>query len=178
LSGLFSSLVELRVVQETEDGPRMLRYDLVPRDIARAMVCSPAVHERLPRLARYTRTPVFTPDWRFLGEPGFDEDSAIYYDGPTVEPRSGTETLDRLLEGFTWKSDGDRVNFLGALLTGLTMPHWGNGHPFVAINGNKPGVGKSTLARFLGVVTEGRLPCTVSWSKDDAEFEKQLATRV
>ncbi len=178
LSGLLSSLVELRVMQATDEGQRMLRYDLVPRDVARAMVHSPSVRGQLPVLTRYTRSPVFTQDWRLLAKPGFDDVSGIYYDGPTVTPASGTSVLDGLLDGFAWKSPGDRVNFVGALLTALTMPHWGHGHPFVAVNGNKPGVGKSTLARFLGVVAEGRTPSTVSWTKDDTEFEKQLATRV
>jgi len=58
------------------------------------------------------------------------------------------------------------------------MPHWGRGHPFLATNGNKPGVGKTTLARVLGVLVEGSDPNTVSYTTDDAEFEKQLATRV
>jgi hypothetical protein len=178
LSGLLSSLVELRVMQETDDGQRMLRYDRVSRDLARAMVHAPAVREQLPTLTRYTRSPVFTADWRYLGTPGFDDESGVYYDGPAVKPREGTATLDRLLAGFAWKDETDRSNFIGALLTALTMPHWGNGHPFLAINGNKPGVGKSTLARFLGVIAEGRTPSTVSWIKDDTEFEKQLATRV
>jgi len=35
-------------------------------------------------------------------------------------------------------------------------------HPFLAINGSKPGVGKSTLARFLGVIAEGHMPSMVS----------------
>ena len=39
-------------------------------------------------------------------------------------------------------------------------------------------LGKSTLARVLGVVAEGVEPTTVSFSANEEEFEKQLATRV
>ena len=91
---------------------------------------------------------------------------------------NGAPFLQRALADFHWKTEADLVNFVGVLLTALTMPHWGRGHPFLAINGNKPGVGKTTLARVLGVVVEGADPNTVSYSHDDAEFEKQLATRV
>ena len=69
------------------------------------------------------------------------------------------------------ESEADLVNFVACALTALTMPHWRRGHPFLAINGNKPGVGKSTLARVLGVLVEGEEPPTVTWLPDDAEFE-------
>ena len=178
LPGLLSSLVEIRVLQANDDGNRLMRFDLVPHNLARAMVHSPTVRDRLPVLVRYTRSPVFDEDWRFIATPGFDERSGVWFDGEPIQSGQGTVTLDRLLADFAWKEEVDRVNFIGALLTAVTMPHWGHGHPFLAINGNKPGVGKSTLARVLGVVAEGQPPSTVSWTKDDGEFEKQLATRV
>lgn len=176
--GLVSALAELRLMQVVDDELRVVRYDVLPGDLARAFVHSPGVHEQLPELGLYTRSPLFDRAWRFVGEPGFQPDSGVYYDGPTVEPAEGTELLEQALSEFHFKEPADRVNFLAAALTALTMPHWGRGHPFVAINGNKPGVGKSTLARLLGVLAEGREPSSISWLPDDNEFEKQIATRV
>ena len=179
VAGLLSALVELRFLHEHEDGLELLRYDVLPTDLARAFVHSPRVATSLPLLAAYTRTPLFDAAGRLIARPGFHEESGTFYDGPAVEPGEGTAVLDAALGGFCWKEDADRVNFLGALLTTVTMPMWTRGHPFVAINGNKPGVGKSTLARVLGVLAEGGAePSTVSWCPDEAEFEKQLATRV
>jgi hypothetical protein len=178
LIGKLASLVELRFLNATDDEVRLSRYDVLPGSIARAFVHAPAVRVRLPELVRYTRSPLFASSWSFVGTPGFHADSGTFYDGPVVEPLEGTSHLDELLADVHWLDLADRINFLGAALTTLTMPHWGRGHPFLAINGNKPGVGKSTLARLLGVLAEGHEPSSISWLPDDNEFEKQIATRV
>ena len=179
VAGLLSALVEIRFLHEDDDGQQLLRYDVLPSDLARAFVHSPRVAATLPVLAGYTRTPLFDATGALIASPGFHEASAIFYDGPPIPPGEGTATLDAALGGFCWKEEADRVNFIGALLTTVTMPMWTRGHPFVAINGNKPGVGKSTLARLLGLLAEGGAePSTVSWCPDEGEFEKQLATRV
>ncbi len=179
LAGLLSALLELRFARETEDGLVFQRYGVLPGELARAFVSDPRVWSRLPELKLYCRSPLFDADWGFIGRSGYHPGPAIFYDGPDVSPTdSGSPLLHKALEGFHWKAEPDLVNFVGVLLTALTMPHWGRGHPFLAINGNKPGVGKTTLARVLGVLVEGSEPSTVSYSADDAEFEKQLATRV
>lgn len=179
VAGLLSALVEIRFLHENDDDVELVRYDVLPMDLARAFVHSPRVAANLPVLLAYTRTPLFDAAERLVARPGFHEAAGIFYDGPAIEPSDTMGALDGALAGFCWKEDTDRVNFLGALLTTLTMPMWTRGHPFVAINGNKPGVGKSTLARVLGVLAEGGMePSTVSWCPDEGEFEKQLATRV
>jgi hypothetical protein len=179
VAGLLSALVEIRFLHENDDGLQLLRYDVLPTDLARAFVHSPRVAASLPVLLAYTRTPLYDAAGRLVARPGFHDEAGIFYDGPAIEPAGGTATLDAALAGFCWKEEVDRVNMLGALLTTVTMPMWTRGHPFVAINGNKPGVGKSTLARVLGVLAEGGAePSTVSWCPEETEFEKQLATRV
>ncbi|MFN7145348.1 MAG: hypothetical protein ACK4YP_16365, partial [Myxococcota bacterium] len=178
LPGLLSALVELRYLSDTEDGVVFQRFDVLAADLARAFVHSPRVASKLPVLTTYARSPVFDRDWKFVGKPGYHPASGIFYDGPEVKPAEGVTHLLTAVQDFPWKDTVDMVNFIGALLTSLTMPHWGRGHPFLAVNGNKPGVGKSTLARVLGVVAEGTEPTTVSFTPNEEEFEKQLATRV
>ncbi|MDP2309919.1 MAG: hypothetical protein Q8P18_28130 [Pseudomonadota bacterium] len=178
LPGLLSALVELRYLSDTEDGVVFQRFDVLAADLARAFVHSPRVASKLPVLSTYARSPVFDRSWNFVGKPGYHPASGIFYDGPEVHPAEGVTHLLTAVQDFPWKDTVDMVNFIGALLTALTMPHWGRGHPFLAINGNKPGVGKSTLARVLGVVAEGSEPTTVTFSANEEEFEKQLATRV
>ncbi|MDP2313860.1 MAG: hypothetical protein Q8P41_13215 [Pseudomonadota bacterium] len=178
LPGLLSALVELRYLTATEEGVTFQRFDVLPSDLSRAFVHSPRVASKLPVLTMYARTPVFDRHWSFVGKPGFHPASGIFYDGPEIVPATGVTHLLGVVQDFPWKDAVDMVNFIGALLTALTMPHWGRGHPFLAINGNRPGVGKSTLARVLGVMAEGTEPTTVSFSSNEEEFEKQLATRI
>ena len=180
LPGFLSAFVEFRFLSDDGEGQNFQRYGLLPGELARAFANDPRVRSKLPPLGNYARAPLFTLDWAFIGSPGYHRhDGGIFYDGPEVKlSEEGTPHLDEVLKGFRFKEEADRVNFLGVLLTALTMPHWGRGHPFLAINGNKPGVGKSTLARVLGVIVEGREPTTVTWVPDDTEFEKQIATRV
>lgn len=179
LSGLLSTLLELRFLKVQSDGVSFLRYGVLPRELCRALAVNHRAWERLPELRLYCRSPLFDRRWRFVATPGFDPESGIYYDGPRVRPKlHDTRRLLQATGEFHWQAPADLVNFLGALLTALTMPHWGRGHPFLAINGNKPGVGKTTLARVLGLVVEGTDPSTLSFTADEAEFEKQLATRI
>lgn len=178
LPGVLSAYLELAFARDTEEGREFERYDALPISLARAFLSSPLVSSRLPELLSYVRSPVFDPGWRFIARFGYHRESRIFYDGPTITPCQGTRALTAALGGFHWKADADRVNFLGALLTALTMPLWGRGHPFLAINGNKPGVGKTTLARVLAAVAEGAEPPTVSFIANEEEMEKQLATRV
>ena len=179
LPGLLAALIEVRFMRHTEDGLRFQRYGVLPAELARAFTCDPRVWSSLPELHLYCRSPVFAQGWSFVGVPGYHPALGVYYDGPPVQPTDGhPEQLEVALRDFHWKGEADLVNFVGALITALTIPMWGRGHPFLAVNGNKPGVGKTTLARVLGVLVEGSEPSTVSYVPDEAEFEKQLATRV
>ena len=179
LGGLLSALLEIRFARDGEEGLAFMRYGVIPSELARAFVSDPRVWSQLPQLRLYCRSPLFDDRWGFVGSPGYHPGPGIYYDGPRVSPTDeGTPLLHRALADFHWKAEADLVNFVGVLLTALTMPHWGRGHPFLAVNGNKPGVGKTTLARVLGVLVEGAEPNTVSYVPDDTEFEKQIATRV
>jgi hypothetical protein len=178
LPGILSSYVELAFMSAGGGTPEFEKYDVLPQPLARAWLASPKVKTRLPVLNAYVRSPVFDKEWNFIASFGYHAACGIFYDGPTVSPRPGVAALRAAIDDFKWQGEVDRVNFVGALLTGLTMPHWPYGHPFLAINGNKPGVGKGTLANVLALVTDGELPSSITLTANDEEFEKQIATRI
>ena len=167
LNGILSAFLEVAYYVRTSEGIIFRRYAPLSSDISKTFIYSPRVLSQFPELRQYTRSPVFGLDWNFIGTPGFHPANGIYYDGPELKPCDGTKTLSRVLEDFCWRADCDRANFLGMLLTALTMPHWVNGHPFIAFNGNKPGVGKTLLAKILSIVVDGRMPSTVSFNPND-----------
>ena len=177
LNGLLSPFVEIETFVLQRGGAVSKGYRLLPLTHSNAFLESPAVLSAFPPLNHFTRSPVFDRDWKLVSDAGYDAASGIYYDGPVIEPRPTMELLDQTLADFCWKSAADRVNFIGGLVTGVTSNHWPGSHAAVMYNANQSGAGKSTLARFMGFLLHGGCH-SVSYTTNDEEFEKQLATRV
>ena len=176
LNGYLSTYLEIRYLSLQQRGLKQERLGLLSRDFTPAFLSSPRVIDQFPRLVHYTRVPTFDTNWRRIAAPGYHAGSGIYYDGPKVRPRRGTRILAQVLGGFCWKTAIDRVNYLGLLLTAVTMLHWIGKHP-LAIFSNVPRLGKSLLARIVGLVIDGR--CTsISFLPNDEEFERQISTSV
>ena len=177
LNGYLSSYLEIRYLGLQQGRLVQKRLGLLARDLIPAFLSSPRVFDQFPRLVHYTRVPLFGPTWRLIATPGYHAEHGIYYDGPRVRPRRGTPILDGILADFCWKTDVDRVNYVGLLLTAVTMLHWVGKHPLAIFNANVARLGKSLLAKILGLVIDGR--CTsITYIPNDEEFERQIATNV
>lgn len=155
------------------------KYGVMPQWLINTFLLSPdRVRRSLPPLDFYSRIPVVDLDFNLIATPGYHEESKSYYHGEPIELAEDTTQLDRMLGTFLWKQHVDQVNYLGLLLTAATVQHWPGIHPLAVINGNRPGVGKSLLAKILSVLVDGRTPRSISYNPNDEEFEKQIATRV
>ena len=132
---------------------------------------------RLPAIKLFTHNPVYTDDWRLVA-PGFDPQSGIYYAGPIIVPRDGTNHLDTLLRDFCWKMPADRTNYLGILLTSLLVSRFIGSKPAALFNGNQPELGKSVLAQVLAILRDGQPVETATYNSNDEEFEKRLVAIV
>ncbi|GIW97574.1 MAG: hypothetical protein KatS3mg111_0907 [Pirellulaceae bacterium] len=132
---------------------------------------------RLPAIKLFTHNPVYTDDWRLVA-PGFDTQSGIYYAGPVIVPRDGTEHLDTLLRDFCWKAPADRTNYIGILLTSLLVSRFIGSKPAALFNGNQPELGKSVLAQMLAILRDGQPVETATYNPNDEEFEKRLGAIV
>ncbi len=172
LAGLLNHYVEFYFVDD-EGG----EYKPLPAGYGNTWLNHPGERPRLPPIKLFTRNPVFSDDWRLVA-PGYDPGSGIYYAGPEVGPREGTEHLDALLRDFCFKSPGDRTNYLGMLLTTLLIPRFIGSKPAVLFNGNQPELGKSILAQIIAVLRDGRPVETASYNPNDEEFEKRLGSIV
>ncbi len=120
---------------------------------------------RLPRIQCYARRPIFNNEFVLLG-PGWHPNSGVLVHGPTVEPvlrdagDPARDPLDRLppnlrmlLQNVCFWSAADLANAIGLMLTGVLINHFIDQPPPVAIlDGNQPGVGKTLLARVVGIV--------------------------
>jgi hypothetical protein len=152
--------------------------------------CEPAL-ARLPRITQYSRVPLYDEQFVLRG-PGWHPSAGVLIHGPAVEPtpfRPGDPALPvvqrlprhlrTLLTDFCFAGPSDAANALGLLLTGVLLNHFVTPtKPMVLLDGNQPGVGKTLLARTVGVVLGGTDPRPISYTADDDELAKRLCATV
>lgn len=141
----------------------------------------------LPQVRMYSTRPVFDRNFEFRG-PGWYPEQGILVHGPEIEPvlppranRGGAglchlpHHLQRLLTDFCLRDAADVANAIGAMLTGLLMPHFvARGKPVVLLDGNQPGLGKTLLARVLGLILDESDPRLIAYTTDDDELTKKI----
>jgi len=179
LNGYLLKYFEIMNVIISKGGNEKLsNYQVISRNHINIFLSSPEIKSALPKLIQYTRTPIVDKDWHVISQPGYHEQQAVYYDGPIIKPVSTQHIINEMLKDVNWKEPSDCANFIGVIITGLTIDKWIGHHPLVALNGNKSQVGKSTLAKMLGIILGGFIPSTVSYNSNQAEFEKAIATEI
>jgi hypothetical protein len=165
----------------------------LPDSICHQIFANDACMTRLPVVTTYATHSVFDSGFRLRG-PGYHPDQQILVQGLALEPAMSSlpaaprtaaltvgEAVDRLpphlrhlLKDFDWAGVVDLTNAIGALLMGLLMNHFiEDGHPAVFIRGNQPTIGKSLLAKVIGMVFDGRRVAPIRKSGDE-EFDKLL----
>jgi len=165
----------------------------LPNSICDQLFAMDRCIDSLPPVTTYATHSVFDADFRLHG-PGYHEEQQILVQGVDIVPnvaslpavprggaRTVTEAVDRLpphlrrlLKDFDWAGVVDLTNAIGTLLMGLLMNHLvEDGHPMVVIRGNQPSIGKSLLAKVIGMVFDGRRVAAIKKSGDE-EFDKLL----
>lgn len=165
----------------------------LPESICDELFAMDRCTERLPIVDVYATHSVFDDNFRLRG-PGYHADERILVQGLNLQPnvaalpvvaphaaRTVADAIDRLpthlrrvLKDFDWAGVVDLTNAVGSLLMGLLMNHFiEDGHPAVFIRGNQPSIGKSLLAKVIGMVFDGRRVPPIRKSGDE-EFDKLL----
>jgi hypothetical protein len=172
LAGLLNHFVEFFFVDEEEG-----EYKPLPPAYGNTWLNKRVERLRLPTIKLFSRNPVYTDDWRLVSS-GYDAQSGIYYAGPSVAARDGTEYLDDLLQDFCFKKPADRTNYLGMLLTAILVPWFIGAKPAALFNGNQPELGKTILAQIIAILRDGHVTETANFNPNDEEFEKRLGAIV
>jgi hypothetical protein len=165
----------------------------LPDSICDQFFASSGCTSSLPAVKTYATHSVFDGDFLLHG-PGYHPEQQILVQGVGITPdmsslpaaprrpaatvKEATDRLPphlhRLLKDFDWAGVIDLINAIGALLMGLLMNHFvEDGHPMVVIRGNQPSIGKSLLAKVIGMIFDGRLVAAIKKSGDE-EFDKLL----
>jgi hypothetical protein len=177
LNGCLSHFLEIRFWAKAGRKLQFKRHGLLPRDLVGPFLEAPQVAQQLKPLRRYTRSPLFDEHWYLGNEPGYHADTQMYFDGPAIPPGEQPTILTKALSEFCWRSPADCVNFVGALLTALTILQWPGRHPLVVLGANQSGLGKTLLARLMAWIFDD-IEHLIGFHADEEEFEKQLATGI
>lgn len=160
---------------------------LFPRSAARTALDVPDMLPNLRNLRGVIHTPVFRPDGSLVHAPGYDAATGLLHlpepglDIPRVpdEPTAGDVTdavklLMEMIDGFPFKNEHFRANYLGALVTPLLRAMAPPPYKLHAIEAHQPGSGKTLLANIArhihGGVFRAEMP------GDDTELRKQVTT--
>lgn len=189
-SGAAGRLANIFICEDvTRSTPRLFP----PTDkIVSTVLLHEPVAKALPRIEHYARRPVLDKDFGYRG-PGWHPEQGILVHGDDIpagepgwpEPGLNQPAIERLppylqklLGEFCFATDTDVANAVGVLITGVLMNHFiESGHGFVLLDGDQPGVGKTLLARTIGMVLDGTSPQIISYTPKDEELGKQtLAT--
>jgi hypothetical protein len=148
------------------------------------------VRDRLPRIDCYSRRPLFNAAWQLL-QPGYHPaDRALVHGAPVApslwEPPAAERPVDRLppglrglLKDFCFDGPADVANTVAVLLTGVVVNLLVSaGKPIFVIGGNQRGLGKSLLARVIGIVLDGAEPPLVHFTEDQDELAKRLGAKI
>lgn len=170
MQSIFGTVAEFE--RRTE---RSSKFMALPAEFARIILNSSDKIAAFPRLSFFTKYPVYDSTYTLV-QPGYNEHDGIYYSGEAILPREGMEEFDKVLADFPWKSDADRANYIGLLLTLLLIRHFIGGHPGVIFNGNQPGVGKTLAVQLMAIILFDEYIKSTSFIRQVVEFEKNLGS--
>jgi hypothetical protein len=185
LAGAVDGLVEFASfeindsVVDSEGRPSIeATYYDPPFDLFKRVLYSPALRGKFPRLTLYTQNPQFDKSFRLI-PPGYHRETGIYYAGPALTPAEGMNHIETMCREFAWKDrDTDLTHFMAALLTTMLAVHFVGDHPAFVLYGNQCSLGKTLLAKLCARIVTGRTAPSITYTSNDEEFEKRIATEV
>ena len=154
-----------------------LVYKRFAKEDAAAILNANAVLNQLLAISLFTEIPVFDDDLRLV-EPGHNKASQIYYSGNPIKPSGHLRVLPDFLDVVSFRDRASRDNYVAWLLTNLFPTHFCGLKPAAIFDANRPQVGKTMLGTCAAAVSTVQPITTVTYTPNDEEFEKKLASKV
>jgi len=157
------------------------------RDHASIIIDSAGVHEAVRELLILLAYPCFLGDDFALAEAGWNPGHGVYYDQPPelrdLDLRVSDDDIHRslrdLMIDFPFKTDADRQNFYGLLLTPMLRPALGGNAPMHMLLSPLERTGKSKLAeQVLGGIVLGCPTPAIQMAGTDEERDKRIMSQL
>ena len=152
----------------------------LPFTRANVLFHNPELRKGLKLLRRVSKNPVLDTNTNRVLPPGYDPATAIYYDGPVIQPRldGTTPVIDKLFSGYTGfcdcaysscRDERSIAHLYAALFTEVLADNCSlftlHRHPL--FRGNQKGLGKDKLAEILGIIRDGETPVDLQHEEEN-----------
>jgi hypothetical protein len=167
-------------VTSRQSKEQVMLYQPCGKDAAGVVIAHARQAEGVRELDLMVGYPVYGPGFVRI-EPGWRD--GLYYDEPPelagLEPERDAEVihgvLDELVVDFPFKTDADRENFFGLLLTPIVGPALDGSRPMHLVNSPLERTGKSKLVNeVFGGVLIGRQTPSMQITEREEEREKRI----
>lgn len=142
----------------------------------------------LRRLRRIVRIPTHLRSGHLVQTPGYDPDSELFLhlrdgfgipqvpDDPSVEDVEAARLLllDDLLGDFEFESDADLANAVAIILTVVLREFFNGPSPLFVIEADRPGTGKTLLARVIAILMTGSDAGVMALPPSDDQIGKKI----
>lgn len=167
-------------VKSRASGEQVIIYQACGKDCAGLVIAQARQHPRIRELTMMVNYPIYAPGFSRV-MPGWHE--GLYYDEPEdlgdLEPETDCEVIHNVLHDlvidFPFKTEADRQNFFGLLLTPLVAPAVSGNRPLHMILAPLERTGKTKLAEeVFGGVILGRQTPAMQITDRDEERDKRV----
>jgi hypothetical protein len=144
--------------------------------------------QRLPRIERYVTRPTYDSDFRLL-QPGYDVATGIMVHGDAIEPipfvpsaepeKSIPPIIREMYADFPFATPVDRVNAVGLLFVAILAHLFtATGRAVGLFDGNQAGVGKTLLAKTIGIILDGTSPAITEFTNSNDELGRRICATI
>lgn len=127
----------------------------------------------LPELRGVTRVPVFSASGRLVTDPGYDEETKLWYEPSCEVLAAKPGYVAKALAEFPWADAASRANALAALVLPFVRAIVQGPAPLHLFTSTTPGTGKTLLAQTIGGIV-GSCSLT-SWPTLEEERRKTFS---
>lgn len=131
---------------------------------------------RLNQIEFYSSYPVLDCQYNPLGR-GYHKKEKIYVK-ENFNVANDLYFIPKVLDTFSFRSNADRSNAVGMMLTSLFHHLFPGKVPGFVVEANQPGAGKGELAQVLSVIKTGKSSATITFTYDESELEKRMGASV
>jgi putative DNA primase/helicase len=158
-----------------------------PPDKVVKAICSQGHWDHIKPLVNISTVPILRENGSVHQEPGYDEESGLYYvpncpdplipGGPTRDDaeEAASELLE-VVQDFPFAETFHGVAWLSVVLSRIARPIFEGGVPMFMVDANTRGTGKGLLVDAAAVLTTGLRAAKKPWVSDDDEMRKKITS--